>query len=184
MAGNLMRQREIAASLRTFSHPWNPKSEMRGSPLGAALGFRRVGVNFIRIAPGKEAYVPHAHAHEEEWVYILEGQGRALVGDQTFDVGPGDFLAFPAPQVVHHLVNAGKRDLVCLMGGEVLAIDVVEFPKQRKRMVWANGRATAYDIAAGSNPFAPKPLGSKRGGPAKAKNAKPKEKPARKAAKR
>jgi uncharacterized cupin superfamily protein len=157
-SGNLMRQREIAGGLRTFSHPWNARSEMRGVALGAAMGFRRVGVNFIRIAPGKEAYAPHAHAHEEEWVFILEGRGRALAGDQAFDVGPGDFLAYPAPQVVHHLVNAGKSDLVCLMGGEVLPLDVVDFPRHRKRMVWVNGRVTAYDIDAGENPFAPPPM--------------------------
>jgi uncharacterized cupin superfamily protein len=157
-AGNLMRQREIAGSLRTFSHPWNAKSEMRGVALGAAMGFRRVGINFIRIAPGREAYAPHAHAHEEEWVFILEGRGRVLAGDQTFDVGPGDFLAYPAPQVVHHIVNAGKSDLVCLMGGEVLPLDVVDFPRHRKRMVWVNGRVTAYDMDKGENPFAPKPV--------------------------
>lgn len=157
-AGNLMRQREIAGGLRTFSHPWNPRSEMRGAALGAAMGLRRIGVNFIRIAPGKEAYAPHAHAHEEEWVFILEGRGRALAGDQVFDVGPGDFLAYPAPQVVHHLVNAGKSDLVCLMGGEVMPLDVVDFPHHRKRMVWVNGRVTAYDMEAGENPFAPKPV--------------------------
>jgi len=172
---NLMRQREIAGGLRTFSHPWNAKSEMRGVALGAAMGFRRVGVNFIRIAPGKEAYAPHAHAHEEEWVYILEGRGRVLAGEETFDVGPGDFLAYPAPQVVHHLVNAGKSDLVCLMGGEVLPLDVVDFPRHRKRMVWVNGRVIAYDMDAGENPFAPKPLELKpRAIPKKKKAAKKK----------
>jgi uncharacterized cupin superfamily protein len=182
--GNLMRQREIAGGLRTFSHPWNPKSEMRGAPLGALMGFRRVGVNFIRVAPKKEAYVPHAHAQEEEWVYILEGRGRAMVGEESFDVGPGDFLAFPAPQVVHHLVNAGKTDLVCLMGGEVLPIDVVDFPKHRKRMVWVNGRATAYDADSGVNPFAPKPIELKpRAAPKKAKHVKAKR-PVRKAARK
>src|SRR5579871_1304728 len=155
---HLMRQRDIAAGLRTFSHPWNPKSEMRGAQLGAAMGFRRIGVNFIRLSPGKEAYTPHAHAREEEWVFILEGRGRARIGEEMFEIGPGDFLAFPAPQVVHHIANAGKTDLVCLMGGEVLPLDVVDFPDQRKRMVWVEGKATAYDLAAGEDPFSPKAL--------------------------
>ena len=177
---NLMRQREIASGLRTFSHPWNAKSEMRGVALGAAMGFRRIGVNFIRIAPGREAYAPHAHAHEEEWVFILEGRGRALAGEHAFDVGPGDFLAYPAPQVVHHLVNAGKSDLVCLMGGEVLPLDVVDFPRHRKRMVWVNGRVTAYAMDAGENPFAPQPLELKPQ-PVSRGKAKKKAKPTKKA---
>lgn len=155
---HLMRRKDIAGALRTFSHPWNPKSEMRGAALAAGLGLTRIGVNFIRIAPGREAYAPHAHAHEEEWVFILEGRGRALMGEAWIDVAPGDFLAYPAPQVTHHLVNAGKTDLVCLMGGEVLPADLVDFPRAGKRMVWSHGRATAFADEAGENPFAPKPI--------------------------
>jgi len=159
---HVMTAADIASKLRTFSHPWNAKSEMRGAQIGAAMGFNRLGVNFIRIAPGKEAYAPHAHLREEEWVFILEGVGLAIIGEDEVRVGPGDFLAYPAPQVVHHIKNAGRQDLVCLMGGEQLSMDVVDFPRRKKRMVWIDGQASAYPIAAGDNPFAPKAVKPRR----------------------
>jgi len=123
--------------------------------MGRELGLKRMGVNFARIPAGKESYVPHAHQREEEWIYILYGQGMALIGDVEVEVGPGDFMAFPAPQVAHHLRNTGFEDLVYLMGGENRDMDIVEFPTLKKRMVWHAGDVRAYAGDAGVNPFAP-----------------------------
>lgn len=136
---------------QTFKHPWNPNSEVHFKPLGDAVGFRRLGLNYVRIPPGREGYVPHAHKREEEWTFILEGEGLALIGEEEVRVGPGDFLGFPAPQIAHHIRNAGSVDLVCLMGGERLPIDIVDFPAHGKRMVWDGASARAYDKDAGED---------------------------------
>ena len=37
----------------------------------------------------------HIHAEAEEGFYVLEGDLTATVGDQTFEVSPGDFLHIP-----------------------------------------------------------------------------------------
>ena len=37
----------------------------------------------------------HHHAFHTESLLILEGTGSMVVGDQSFEVGPGDFLAIP-----------------------------------------------------------------------------------------
>jgi uncharacterized cupin superfamily protein len=153
---NLLRAADMARLEQTFSHPWNPNSEIAGVMMGRALGLKRLAVNFARVPAGKESFVPHAHQREEEWVYILYGQGMALIGDQEVEVGAGDFLAFPAPQVAHHLRNTGFEDLVYLMGGEMLDADIVDFPTLKKRGVWAGGAMRAYDADAGENPFAPR----------------------------
>ncbi|MBI1187217.1 MAG: cupin domain-containing protein [Alphaproteobacteria bacterium] len=167
---HLLRAVDMAKLEQTFSHPWNPRSEITGVMMGRALGLKRLGVNFARIPAGKESFVPHAHQREEEWLYILYGQGMALIGDEEVEVGAGDFLAFPAPQVAHHLRNTGFEDLVYLMGGEALDADVVDFPSVKKRGVRVGEEMRAYDLDAGRNPFAPRAAkAAKKTPPAKKK---------------
>jgi uncharacterized cupin superfamily protein len=146
---HLLKAADMAKLQETFSHPWNPASEITGVQMGAKLGLKRMGVNFARLAPGKESFVPHAHQREEEWLYILYGQGEALIGEKWVAVGPGDFLAFPTPSVTHHLKNSGFEDLVYLMGGENLDFEVVDFPTLKRRSVRIGEERTVYDSAAG-----------------------------------
>jgi uncharacterized cupin superfamily protein len=132
---NIVRAAEIAAHAQEFSHPWNPESLMRGTQLARSVGLRRTGVNFIRVPAGKESFVYHSHQHEEEWIYVLSGRAFALIDDVEYEVGPGDFIGFPAPSVAHHLRNPGPEDLVYLVGGENRENEIADFPKLGKRMV-------------------------------------------------
>lgn len=148
----LLRAADIAARSQTFSHPWNPRSELTGYQMGKSTGLRRTGVNFARMAPGKESFVYHAHWQEEEWIYILEGRGVARIDGVEYEVGPGDFMAFPAPGVAHHLRNPFDRELVYLMGGESRELDVADFPDLGKRMFRHAKGVDIYDLADGK-PF-------------------------------
>jgi uncharacterized cupin superfamily protein len=116
------------AQVLHVKHPFNPRSELFMTRLSDGTGMTRVGVSLARVPPGKESFVPHAHTTQEEWVYILEGQGVALVGEHELEVGPGDFLGFPTDGTVHHLTNTGAVDLVYLQGGERREGDVGRFP--------------------------------------------------------
>lgn len=142
----LMRAADIHKHAQTFSHPWNEQSEIQGTMLGRALGLRRTGVNFARIAPGKESFVYHTHFTEEEWIYILSGRGVARIDDVEYDVGPGDFMAFPTPSVAHHLKNPFKEDLVYLMGGENHDTEVSDFPDLNRRMVRHKAGVDIFDL--------------------------------------
>jgi uncharacterized cupin superfamily protein len=130
----LLRAADIEGRSQTFSHPWNPRSEITGYQLAKATGLRRVGVNLARILPGKESFAYHAHWMEEEWIYVLSGRGLARIDGVDYEVGPGDFMAFPAPGTPHHMSNPFEDELVYLMGGENLPMDVVDFPALNKRM--------------------------------------------------
>jgi uncharacterized cupin superfamily protein len=143
----LLRRQQIEGSLQTFSHPWNSKSEISGAYLGRAIGLQRTGVNFAKIPPGKESFVYHAHYREEEWIYILSGYGIAEIDGEEFEVYPGDFMAFPAPSVAHHLRNAGDEDLVYLMGGENVDVEIADFPRLGKRMFRRKDAVEIFDIA-------------------------------------
>jgi uncharacterized cupin superfamily protein len=150
----LLRATDIAARAQTFSHPWNAKSEITGYQLGKSTGLKRIGVNLARVAPGKESFVYHAHWTEEEWIYILEGRGIARIDDTNYEVGPGDFMAFPTPGVAHHLSNPFEAELVYLMGGENHATEVADFPDQGKRVFKHAKGADVFDLE-NARPFGP-----------------------------
>ncbi|MCP4315704.1 MAG: cupin domain-containing protein [Hyphomicrobiales bacterium] len=131
-----------------FSHPLNESSEMRIMPLSDRVGLKRLGVSLGRIPAGKEGFLPHAHAGQEEFIFILEGQGALTIDGESTIVGPGDYAGFPTDGAVHHLENRGSEDLVYLMGGERTATDVAYFPTLGKTGFWANGAMHYVDDVA------------------------------------
>ncbi len=62
-----------------------------------------------RIARGGKT-TPHFHPLAEEIYYILTGQGRMIIADESRDVGPGDAIAIP-PGAVHQIINTGSEEL-------------------------------------------------------------------------
>jgi uncharacterized cupin superfamily protein len=147
----LIRAEEAKAKEDSFSHPWNPKSQVIGTALGKLAGLQRTGVNFVRVPPGKESFMYHTHTCEEEWIYILSGEGVAEIDGAEHKVGPGDFMGFPTPSVAHHMRNDGTEDLVYLMGGESRDLEVADFPKLGKRIIRQNRKAKVYNIKDGKD---------------------------------
>jgi quercetin dioxygenase-like cupin family protein len=62
-----------------------------------------------RMAPG--GFLP-PHTHDvEEALTVLEGTALSEIGDQTYDLGPGDAVLLPA-HIPHKLTNNGEDDLI------------------------------------------------------------------------
>lgn len=131
-----------------FHHPLNPNSEVYLRSLSRATGLNRIGVNLARIPPGKESFIYHSHSNEEEWIYILSGRGIAEIGDAEHEVGPGDFMGFSLPQQPHHLRNPFEEDLVYLVGGEQITVDIGAFPRHGKRAIRDGNKAYLVDDEA------------------------------------
>ena len=137
---SLIRAADIEAlSGFVFRHPLNPNSEVHLRSLSVLAGLQRFGLHIGRIPPGKESFIYHWHHREEEFVYILSGRGVAEIGDEKFEVGPGDAMLFTAPSEGHNLGNPFDVDLVYLMGGEDRPIDVVSYPELEKRFLIMQG---------------------------------------------
>ena len=150
---NVLRVKDRAPE-QTFSHPFNPRSQMHGTSLSNETGLTRTGVHLLRIPPGREAYVYHSHHTEEEWLYLLSGKGLAVVDGVEHALEPGDFLGFPTPSVAHLLKNpSATEELVYLSGGERHAAEIADFPEQGKRLVRVGGQLVVYPLAAGEFPF-------------------------------
>src|SRR5579871_1300276 len=131
-------------------HPLNPNSDMYMARLSERTGLTRLPVNLMRLPPSKESFIPHAHSIEEEWVFVLEGQGTVTLNGEASAIGPGDFLGFPNDGVVHHLTNThASVDLVYLTGGERVPVEVAHMPTIGKIAVFKDNGVTFYDEDTG-----------------------------------
>lgn len=154
----LVRAEDHQDQRSKFSHPLNPASEVELSPLSRLAGLERAGVSLARLAPGKESFAYHSHLREEEWIYILSGEGTADIDGEEHAVRAGDFMGFPTPSVAHNLRNTGTEELVYLMGGECLDIEVADFPQHGLRMLrQGHGETMTIEMydPADARPFAP-----------------------------
>ena len=97
--------------------------------LGDALGLTRFGVNLTTLAPGRESSIRHHHSHEDELVYVLEGELvlRTDAGEQRLTAGM--CAGFPAGSGdAHQLVNRGDAPARYLEIGSRDPDDAVEYP--------------------------------------------------------
>ena len=146
MHPTLVRRSERPAEFE-FHHPLNANSEIRGWQLSRLCGLARTALNLMRVPAGKESFVAHSHYAEEEWIYVLSGRGVAEIDGAQNEVGPGDFLGFRTPSVVHHLRNPFADDLVYLCGGEIRELEVAEYPEQG--LVLVRKPDAAYTVRKG-----------------------------------
>jgi uncharacterized cupin superfamily protein len=128
-------------------HPFNPASDLQMVPLGDPAGMSQIGAHLIRIPPGKESFIPHAHTVSEEFVFILEGAGEMVLDGVGHAVGPGDFVGFPIDGVVHSLKSKGPGDLVYLTAGRRDPIEIADMPTIGRTTVFRNGRMELFGEA-------------------------------------
>jgi uncharacterized cupin superfamily protein len=125
-----------------FIHPLNPRAVRHTKELSRTAGCLHLGVHLVRVEPGHASTEHHTHRGEEEFIYIVSGRGVAEIGDEHCEVKAGDFMGFGPDSLAHSMHNPFDEDLVYLMGGLDLDYDVVEYPKQQKRMFRVGDRRT------------------------------------------
>jgi len=129
-------------------HTLNPAAIRLNKSLGDEVGLKNIGIHLISIAPGDKSTEFHTHKYEEEAIYVLSGHGTEVIGESTQKIGPGDFIGFPASGAAHETVNDGTEPLVCLVIGQRLAQDVVDYPRTGKRLYRNSGQRDMVDIVS------------------------------------
>ena len=76
------------------------------------VGARQIEMLHGTIERGQGA-LPHAHPGIEQVCYLLEGTARAEVGDESFDMKPGDCCYFPPDQ--EHVFTVTSAEPVKLL---------------------------------------------------------------------
>lgn len=140
----LLRAADIEAMSATRStHSLNPNAIRLRKPVGDVVGLTQLGAHIITLMPGHDSSEYHRHLYEEECVYILSGQGEALIDDQGHSVSAGDFLGFSRRGVAHVLTNTGNEPLVFFVVGQRLEQDVCDYPHKKVRLYVA-GKDEVY----------------------------------------
>lgn len=97
--------------------------------LGDVFGLKNFGVNLTRLAPGAVSALRHAHSHQDELIYILQGRPTLVTDAGETRLGPGMCAGFRAGSGnAHHLVNREREDVVYLEIGDRSGGDAVTYP--------------------------------------------------------
>ena len=126
-------------------HFVNPACKRVNKSLGDAAGLKNLGIHIMTVAPGDRSSEYHGHKYEDEAVYVLSGSGTAVIGDERYKIGPGDFVGLPGGGPAHETINDGTEPLVCLVIGQRLPQDVVDYPRAGKRLYRNSGQRDMVD---------------------------------------
>ena len=125
--------------------------------LGDAAGTKGVGLNRVRVAPGKLPTPPHSHNASEEVYFVLAGSGLAWQDGQVHEVRPGDCVIHRADELEHTFV-AGPEGLDYLVFGTRHPTELGWLPRSgavRFGWPWVEGRTDdPWDREAEAPPLA------------------------------
>ena len=107
-----------------------PCRERARSQLGDAAGLTQFGVNLLRLPPGQWSSQRHWHSAEDEFVYVLAGEGVLVTNGGEQILRSGDCAGFPAGVADgHHIQNRSTRELVLLeVGSRRPGEDACDYP--------------------------------------------------------
>jgi uncharacterized cupin superfamily protein len=102
-----------------------PCAERIRQRLGDAGGLTQFGVNLMRLPPGGWSSQRHWHSHEDEFVYVLEGELILVEDGGETPLRAGDCAAFPkGTGDGHHLHNRSSVTALYLEIGSRVPADV------------------------------------------------------------
>lgn len=98
------------------------------------IGARKLGYNITVLPPGKAAFPAHSHRVNEEMFFVLEGKGEVRIGDATYPVKQGDFIACPpgGPETAHQIRNTSDTDMKFLAVSTLMSPEIAEYPDSGK----------------------------------------------------
>src|SRR3954464_9154542 len=123
--------------------------------LGRAAGTRTVGVNRVRVAPGKLPTPPHSHGASEELYFVLAGSGLAGQDGEVHEVRPLDCVIH-RPDEMEHTFVAGPDGLEYLVFGTRHPTELGWLPRSRAiRIGWPWVEGPDDDPRGGAAPGPP-----------------------------
>jgi uncharacterized cupin superfamily protein len=123
-----------------------PCAERVRRRLGDAGGLADFGVNVLRLPPGAWSSQRHWHSHEDEFVYVLEGELTLVENGGETILRAGDCAAFPKDSGNgHHLINKSVAMAICLEVGSRQPADVTVYSDIDMMIANADGRFVRKD---------------------------------------
>jgi uncharacterized cupin superfamily protein len=133
---------EAPERIARYPEPYASRVDGRRKfPLGDLFGLSNFGVNLARLAPGAASSMRHAHAKQDEFIYILQGKPTLHTDEGHTVLAPGMCAGFKAgTRNAHRLVNNGDEEAVCLEVGDRTAGDEGYYPDDDVRAQLVEGK--------------------------------------------
>ncbi len=130
---------DVPAVKRMFGDHWG--AEFKPLTPGMRPRGGKLGVNWMRVPPGRAAVPFHHHLREDEVFYVLEGRGILRYGDDLVELRAGDCVSCPAGTgVAHQIANPHHEDLVYLSIGDHDDHEVCGYPDTGKVLIRGLGK--------------------------------------------
>lgn len=110
--------------------------------LGDASGAKGIGLNRVRVDPGRLSTPPHSHGLSEEIFYVLGGSGLLWQDESVCEVGAGDTIVHRA-DAEEHTLKGGSDGLDYLVFGTRHPVEHGWLPRSRALRLgypWVEGR--------------------------------------------
>jgi uncharacterized cupin superfamily protein len=135
---------EAPARARLSIYPERFAQRMAGRtkhPIGDLFGLANFGVNLTRLRPGAASALRHAHARQDELVYVLEGRPTLVTNGGATVLAPGMCAGFKAGTGdAHCLVNETEGEVVYLEIGDRTPGDEITYPDDDLQAVNRDGQ--------------------------------------------
>ena len=110
-------------------------------PLGDLFGLTNFGVNLTTLHPGGESSLRHAHAKQDEFVYVVSGHPTLHTDEGRTRLAPGMCAGFKAGTGnAHRLINETSQEVVYLEFGDRTPGEAVVYPDDDIAAVFADGK--------------------------------------------
>jgi len=133
-----------------YPRPFNiPCADRVRQRLGDAGGLTDFGINLMRLPPGGWSSQRHWHSHEDEFVYLLEGELVLIEDDGETLLRAGDCAAFAKGEGNgHHMINRSTVTAIYLEVGSRQPADLTTCSDIDLMSANADGRFVHKDGAA------------------------------------
>jgi uncharacterized cupin superfamily protein len=103
----------------SYPEPFRTAVEARQKrALGDATGLTQFGINLVELPSGCWSAQRHWHSHEDEFVYVVDGELTLVTDGGEQVLRPGMAAGFPAGKADgHHLINRTDRPATYLEVG-------------------------------------------------------------------
>ncbi|HMM20224.1 MAG TPA: cupin domain-containing protein [Selenomonadales bacterium] len=124
---------------------WKDQIGLITKELGKSVDSQKIYVNLDAVPPNGYSTKYHSHSQQEEFFYILSGEGVLRLNGEDVCIHAGDFLSKPAGKgIAHTFFNSGKEALLILDIGTNEREDTCYYPDEDIYLHKSNGTAQVF----------------------------------------
>ena len=120
----------VTEAVSGYPDPWNlGRGFLSYRHLTEAGGLTQFGIALETLHPGKQSSQQHWEEHEDEFLYMLEGELTVIEDESETVIHPGDWCCWKAGvPVAHVLKNRSGKPATYLIAGSRIPKNVCHYP--------------------------------------------------------